>query len=185
MSSIDQHEQLMTALFQRPWPEVRRLLARDRGGRPGRRKAEEILALIANHRRDNGPEEVLARTDLTRALERLAQLPLDEIRAACLQRTEGQALMAALDVLLALHACRGVWRAQRVPMALLAGGIWFKICGMPLPTPAQAATLLVLRRHLRSGYRLTFRLLRSLSRQAKKLRGRDARGCLPSSAGPP
>lgn len=167
MATIDHHAQLMTALFQRPWPEVRRLLARDREGRPGRRKAEEILALVANHRRDDGPDEVLARTDLSHALERLAGLPLEEVRAACSQRSQGPALTAALDVVVALHVCRGVWRAQGVPMGMLVGGIWFKICGMPLPTPAQAAVLLGLRRHLRSGYRRTFELLRSRSRQTK------------------
>jgi hypothetical protein len=170
MSTTDRAEALLTALFQRPLPELNALLARDRAraraSSRGRTSDADLLALIARHRRRDHPGEVLARRDLSLALGRLGQLPLTEVRAACLQRSGGQALAAAVDVVLALHACRGVSRAQGVPAQLLAGGVWFGLCGMPLPTPAQAEALLPLRGHLRAGFLHTFALLRSLSRQA-------------------
>lgn len=170
MSTTDRAEALLTALFQRPLTEVQALLAREqkrrRGSARGSHSDDDLLALIARHRRHDHPDEVLARGDLTCALDRLGRIPAAELGDACRGRSEGTAVAAAVDVVLALHACRGVWRAQGVPAKLLAGDVWFELCRMPLPTPAQAEALLPLRTHLQAGFQRTFALLRSLSRQA-------------------
>jgi hypothetical protein len=165
MPAVDRSPNLLSALFQRPLPEVLDLLQREQARRRGRQQDDDLLALIARHRHHDHPDELLARTDLQRALARLAGLPVAKVFDACQRGGHGPELAAGLDVVLALHACRDVWRGQGVPTKLLVGGVWFELCGMPLPTPAQAGALLPLRGHVDGGFQRTFALLRVLARQ--------------------